>query len=123
MPRAVSAPSTEAPKAAPQARETAASAAVSGAREKRLRIGLALQGGGSHGAFTWGELDRLLEDERLAIDAVLAPFSASSKTQTNRAFLEQLHAIGRQAASNWLAEHAQHLGKRSTFRILSELTA
>ena len=25
------------------------------------KIGLALQGGGSHGAFTWGVLDRLLE--------------------------------------------------------------
>ena len=25
-------------------------------------IDLALQGGGSHGAFTWGVLDRLLED-------------------------------------------------------------
>ena len=30
-------------------------------------INLALQGGGSHGALTWGVLDRLLEDERVAI--------------------------------------------------------
>jgi predicted acylesterase/phospholipase RssA len=29
-------------------------------------INLALQGGGAHGAFTWGVLDRLLEDERIA---------------------------------------------------------
>lgn len=28
-------------------------------------INLALQGGGSHGAFTWGVLDALLEDGRL----------------------------------------------------------
>ena len=27
-------------------------------------VNLALQGGGSHGAFTWGVLDRLLEDGR-----------------------------------------------------------
>ena len=33
-------------------------------------IKLALQGGGSHGAFAWGVLDRLLEDERLHIAAV-----------------------------------------------------
>ncbi len=33
-------------------------------------INLALQGGGSHGAFTWGVLDRILEDERLTIAAV-----------------------------------------------------
>lgn len=33
-------------------------------------ISLALQGGGSHGALTWGALDRLLEDDRLAIRAI-----------------------------------------------------
>lgn len=32
---------------------------------KSLDINLALQGGGAHGAFTWGVLDRLLEDDRL----------------------------------------------------------
>ena len=30
---------------------------------KRHNITLALQGGGAHGAFTWGVLDRLLEEE------------------------------------------------------------
>jgi NTE family protein len=34
------------------------------------RINLALQGGGAHGAFTWGVLDRLLEDDRIVIDGV-----------------------------------------------------
>src|SRR5262245_45464314 len=39
-------------------------------RESRKpRLSLALQGGGSLGAFTWGVLDRLLEEE-IAIDAV-----------------------------------------------------
>lgn len=38
--------------------------------EKPKPIALALQGGGSHGAFTWGVLDRLLEDERIAIEAI-----------------------------------------------------
>jgi len=33
----------------------------------RKVINLALQGGGSHGALTWGVLDRLLEDDRLEI--------------------------------------------------------
>ncbi len=33
-------------------------------------IDLALQGGGSHGAFTWGVLDRLLDDGTLAFDGV-----------------------------------------------------
>lgn len=35
-------------------------------------INLALQGGGSHGAFTWGVLDRLLEEPRIALDGVSA---------------------------------------------------
>jgi NTE family protein len=33
-------------------------------------VNLALQGGGSHGAFTWGVLDALLEDGRLAFDGL-----------------------------------------------------
>ncbi|MBD3221814.1 patatin-like phospholipase family protein, partial [bacterium] len=33
-------------------------------------VNLALQGGGAHGAFTWGVLDRVLEDERLEIAAI-----------------------------------------------------
>ncbi len=33
-------------------------------------INLALQGGGAHGAFTWGVIDKLLEDGRLTFDAV-----------------------------------------------------
>jgi NTE family protein len=36
-------------------------------------VDLALQGGGSHGAFTWGVLDRLLEETWLDIEAVPAP--------------------------------------------------
>ena len=33
-------------------------------------VDLALQGGGAHGAFTWGVLDRLLEEPRLGIDGI-----------------------------------------------------
>jgi NTE family protein len=34
------------------------------------RVTLALQGGAAHGAFVWGVLDRLLEDERVEIEGV-----------------------------------------------------
>ena len=34
------------------------------------KVNLALQGGGSHGAFTWGVLDAILEDGRLDIEAI-----------------------------------------------------
>src|SRR5579864_2213699 len=33
-------------------------------------VDLALQGGGSHGAFTWGVLDRLIEEPWLRIEAI-----------------------------------------------------
>ncbi len=39
---------------------------------RRQRINLALQGGGAHGAFTWGVLDRLLEEDDLEIAWVSA---------------------------------------------------
>jgi NTE family protein len=35
-----------------------------------VAVDLALQGGGSHGAFTWGVLDRLMEEPWLRIDAI-----------------------------------------------------
>lgn len=35
-----------------------------------VKINLALQGGGAHGAFTWGVLDRLLEDDEIEIAAI-----------------------------------------------------
>jgi NTE family protein len=37
---------------------------------QRRKVALALQGGGSHGAFTWGVLDRFLEDQTLDIIGV-----------------------------------------------------
>ncbi len=37
-----------------------------------IRISLALQGGGAHGAFTWGALDRLSEDEGIEVAAISA---------------------------------------------------
>lgn len=33
-------------------------------------VNLALQGGGAHGAFTWGVLDKFLEDERIHVDSI-----------------------------------------------------
>lgn len=52
----------------------------------------------------------------------LAAFGASSKTQTNWTFLSQLHAIGREAADHWLAQHRRHVGHRSTVDLPPSLT-
>ena len=36
------------------------------------KVSFALQGGGAHGAFVWGVLDRVIEDGRLEIEAISA---------------------------------------------------
>src|SRR5258708_32713777 len=37
----------------------------------KKRINLALQGGGAHGAFAWGVIDRLLEEDEIEIDGIV----------------------------------------------------
>lgn len=39
-------------------------------KSERKIVNLALQGGGTHGAFTWGVLDALLEDDRIEIEGI-----------------------------------------------------
>jgi NTE family protein len=56
----------------------------------RVPIDLALQGGGSHGAFTWGVLDRLLEEPWLQIEAI----SGTSAGAMNAAVLAHGWAHG-----------------------------
>jgi NTE family protein len=64
-------------------------------------ITLALQGGGSHGAMTWGVLDRILEDERLAIRAI----SGTSAGAMNAvALADGMADGGRDGARQALAE-------------------
>jgi NTE family protein len=41
------------------------------------KVNMALQGGGAHGAFTWGVLDKILEDGRLEIDGLSATSAGS----------------------------------------------
>src|SRR3984957_12106382 len=53
-------------------------------------IGCALQGGGAHGAFTWGALDRLLEEPWLRIDGI----SGTSAGAMNAAVLADGYAAG-----------------------------
>jgi len=65
------------------------------------RINLALQGGGAHGAFTWGVLDQLLEDERLSIEGI----SGTSAGAINAVMLaDGLARGGRTEAQKRLAD-------------------
>ena len=71
------------------------------ARGHRKPVNLALQGGGAHGAFTWGVLDKLLEDDRLALDAL----SATSAGAMNAVVMAWGFAQGgRQGARDKLAQ-------------------
>jgi NTE family protein len=63
-------------------------------------VNLALQGGGAHGAFTWGVLDKLLEEDRLWVEAI----SGTSAGAMNACALAQgFHEGGAPAARARLA--------------------
>jgi NTE family protein len=64
------------------------------------RVNLALQGGGSHGAYTWGALDALLEDPRIEIVGI----SGASAGAMNAVVLAAgMQAGGREGAREKLA--------------------
>src|SRR5271155_3683047 len=66
-----------------------------------ILVDLALQGGGSHGAFTWGVLDRLLEEPWLGIDGI----SGTSAGAMNAAVLVDGHAKGGAAGARIALEN------------------
>ena len=73
------------------------------------RINLALQGGGAHGAFTWGVLEQLLGDERLEIEGI----SGTSAGAVNAVMLADGLARGgrrggAKAARRFLARRVEH---------------
>ena len=59
-------------------------------RNESLSVDLALQGGGAHGAFAWGVLDRLLQESRIRIDGI----SGTSAGAMNAAVLASGFALG-----------------------------
>ena len=75
-------------------------------------VDFALQGGGSHGAFTWGVLDRLLEETWLDIEGV----SGTSAGAMNAAVLADGYAAGgRQGAQQALESYWRHVSEAARF--------
>ncbi len=74
------------------------------------RVDLALQGGGSHGAFTWGVLDALLEDERIDVEAITGTSAGAINAVL---FADGIAEGGRERARQKLA---------TFWRALSEVT-
>ncbi|MBX3659499.1 MAG: patatin-like phospholipase family protein [Ramlibacter sp.] len=77
-------------------------------------INLALQGGGSHGAFTWGVLDALLADPRIAIEGI----SGASAGAVNAVALADGHARARAAGTD-----PRRAARESLARVWGEVAA
>jgi len=75
-------------------------------------VNLALQGGGAHGAFAWGVLDRLLEDERIGFEGI----SACSAGAMNAVVLAYgLTEGGREGARTALTNFWRRISHSSMF--------
>ncbi|SEM41329.1 NTE family protein [Loktanella fryxellensis] len=84
-----------------------------------IRINLGLQGGGAHGAFTWGVLDRLLDEEDIEIAAISGTSAGAMNAAAYKAglvaggragaretldwFWEQVGAVNAPWVQDWLA--------------------
>lgn len=73
-------------------------------------INLALQGGGSYGAFTWGVLDKLLEDGRIGIEGVCA---TSAGTMNACVLASGLHKGGPEKAREMLHDFWEKIGQEA----------
>jgi NTE family protein len=85
------------------------------ATQRTRYANLALQGGGAHGAFTWGVLDRLLEEPRFAIDGI----SATSAGAVNAVVLAHgLTVGGRDGAQQALLDFWRRMAETATTSFL-----
>jgi len=80
-------------------------------------VTLALQGGGSHGAFTWGVLDRLLEDGRISIEGI----SGASAGAMNAVVLAHGYTVGgRDGARQALSDFWESAAMKTPFNLTSD---
>jgi len=85
---------------------------MSRSRRSPLLVDLALQGGGAHGAFTWGVLDRLLEEPWLTFDGI----SGTSAGAMNAAVMASGYAHGgADGAKAVLEDFWKHVSDASQF--------
>ena len=78
----------------------------------RRKIALALQGGGSHGAFTWGVLDRLLED---LTNEIVGMTGTSAGAMNAAALVDGLVRGGPERARRELREYWEAVGAMPGF--------
>lgn len=68
------------------------------------RINLALQGGGAHGAFTWGVLDRLLDEDDIEIAAISGTSAGALNAAAFKSGWQKDGRDGARANLNWFWE-------------------
>jgi NTE family protein len=90
-----------------------ADAVPSSARADRKVVNLALQGGGAHGAFTWGVLDRLVEDERIAFEGLSATSAGAANAVVLAHGLAEGGPDGARAALRDFWERVSHAARFS----------
>jgi NTE family protein len=67
-----------------------------------VRVNLGLQGGGAHGAFTWGVLDRLLEEDWLEIAAITGTSAGALNGAAVKSGLLAEGRAGAKAQLDWV---------------------
>jgi NTE family protein len=82
-------------------------------RTARKRVNLALQGGGAHGAFTWGVLDRLMRDGRIFIDGISG---TSAGAMNGVVFTDGFLKDGRQGAIDALEVFWHKVSEKALLR-------
>ncbi len=94
------------------------SRALLGRAHSKPSVSLGLQGGGAHGAFTWGVLDALLQDGRRSLAIVSGTSGSGIRHRTlefafNGTFLREIRLLAQwqqQAQTGWL--RVGKLGRR-----------
>lgn len=74
------------------------------------RINLALQGGGAHGAFTWGVLDRLLDDDEIEIAGISGTSAGALNGAALKAGIIEGGREGARANLDWLWNEVAGIG-------------
>ncbi|MEO1536669.1 MAG: patatin-like phospholipase family protein [Pseudomonadota bacterium] len=77
---------------------------------KPVRINLALQGGGAHGAFTWGVVDRLLQDEGIEIAGISGTSAGALNGAALKAGLVTDGVDGARSNLKWLWDQVSGIG-------------
>ncbi|MFT4794670.1 MAG: NTE family protein [Paracoccaceae bacterium] len=99
--------------------EHAAPAVYPGAKT----INLALQGGGAHGAFTWGALDRLLEEERIEVEGITATSAGAMNAAAFKSGYVSGGRMGAKAALDLLWGEVGAMGRASPNPLLDWVKA